>query len=102
MNYDIKKSGVRIRQLRIDNGFTQENVALALNIDRSFYNRIETGKKGCSLDLLVQFSSLFHVSLDYLILGKHADVLLDTEGKAQIKKNIAELVERLEKFSNSF
>ena len=56
MNYDIKKSGERIRQLRIENSLTQERAASVLNIDRSFYNRIEAGKKGCSIDLLVQIS----------------------------------------------
>ena len=67
MSYDMKESGERIRQLRIENSLTQEKVASMLNIDRSFYNRIESGKKGCSIDLLVQLSDLFHVSLDYLL-----------------------------------
>ena len=57
MNYNTKKSGTRIRQLRIRNGLTQEKAATALNIDRSFYNRIEAGKKGCSIDLFVQLST---------------------------------------------
>ena len=44
MTYDIKKCGERIRQLRIKNGLTQEQAAGVLNIDRSFYSRIEAGK----------------------------------------------------------
>ena len=46
MNYDIEKCGKRIRQLRIQKGLTQEKTANALNIDQSFYGRVETGKKG--------------------------------------------------------
>lgn len=72
MNYDMKKSGERIRQLRIQQGFTQESIAQMLNIDRSFYSRIEAGKNGCAVDLFIQLSGLFEVSLDYLILGKYA------------------------------
>ena len=68
MIYDIKQSGLRIRQLRLKSGFTQEKIAEALGVDSSFYSRIESGKKGCSVDLLIQFSELYHVSLDYLIL----------------------------------
>ena len=54
MNYDIKSSGERIRQLRIKNGLTQEKTASVLNIDQSYYGRIETGKRGCPVDLFVQ------------------------------------------------
>ena len=98
MNYDIKRSGERIRQLRIESGLTQEKTAAALNIDRSFYNRIETGKKGCSIDLFIQLSNLFHVSLDYLILGKYSGNSLDNTDRVQIKEDIAKLVAHLEQF----
>lgn len=54
MYYDIKRSGKRIHQLRIHNGYTQEAVAQALNIDRSLLSHVEAGKKGCSVDLLIQ------------------------------------------------
>lgn len=59
MDYNMKKSGERIRRLRINNGLTQEQVAEVLNISRSFYSRIETGEKGCSIDLFVHLSGLF-------------------------------------------
>ena len=58
MSYDMKQSGERIRQLRIKAGFTQEKIAQELNIDRSFYSRVESGKNGCSVDLLTQLSEL--------------------------------------------
>ena len=99
MNYDIKQSGARIRQFRIKNGLTQEAIAAELNIDRSYYNRIEAGKKGCSIDLFIQLSELFHTSLDYLITGR---CLLESADKAQMKENIENLVEHLQQFKNSF
>ena len=70
MAYDIKQSGERIRQFRIQGGYTQEKLAGALNIDRSLLSHIEAGKRGCSVDLLIQLSSFFDVSLDLLVLGK--------------------------------
>ncbi len=102
MNYDMKEYGKRIRQLREESGLTQEKASSELNVDRSFYNRIETGKKGCSVDLLVQISALYRVSLDYLILGKYSDDPLDNKDKTRIKENIAELIAHLEAFSNFF
>ena len=99
MNYDMKKSGERIRQLRIENELTQEATAAELNIDRSYYNRIEAGKKGCSIDLLIQLSELFHTSLDYLIKGR---CLLESADKAHMKEDIEKLIEHLQQFKISF
>ena len=56
MYYDIKKSGTYIQKLRTQHGYTQEHLARLLNIDRSFLSRIESGKKGCSVDMLAQIS----------------------------------------------
>ncbi len=90
MYYDIEQSGERIRQLRIQNGYTQERLAEKLNIDQSFLSRIESGSKGCSVDLFVQLSKLFHVSLDVLILGLEAE-----DSRVQLKANIGRLINQL-------
>lgn len=101
MNYNMKQSGERIRQLRIQNGLTQEKTANALNIDQSYYGRIETGKKGCSVDLFIQLAGLFDVSLDYLILGRYSDALPREADVAQMKSDIGELIDRLARFKAS-
>ena len=67
--YDIVSCGKRIRQLRKAHGYTQEGLADQLGIDRSFLSRIEAGTKGCSVDLFIALASVFHTSLDHLILG---------------------------------
>ena len=101
MNYDMRESGNRIRQLRIKNGLTQEKVAAVLNIDRSFYGRIEAGQKGCSVDLFVQLSEIFHVSLDYLILGRYFATIPECSDAMQLKEDISELVAHLEQFKDT-
>ncbi len=92
MNYDIKECGKRIHQLRIQAGYTQNELAAELNIDRSFLSHIESGKRGCSVDLLVQFSDLFNVSLDYLVLGKTG---------LSMKERVEDLIDRLTAFRDS-
>ena len=101
MNYNMKQSGERIRQLRIKNGLTQEKTANALNIDQSYYGRVETGKKGCSVDLFIQLANLFDVSLDYLILGRYCAALPKAADTAQLKSDIGELIDRLTRFRES-
>ena len=89
MIYDIKRSGERIRQLRIQYGYTQEKLAGELNIDRSLLSHVEAGKRGCSVDLLIQLADIFDVSLDLLILDKE-------KSRSQLKADITELISRLE------
>lgn len=101
MAYDIKGSGARIRQLRIQNGCTQEKLAEALNVDQSYYGRIETGKRGCPVDLFIQLSDLFGVSLDYLIRGRSSGNLPGGADVEQLKSVIENLVEQLERFKTS-
>ena len=101
MFYDIENCGERIRYLRKENGYTQEKIAKALNVDRSFYSRIESGKSGCSVDLLVQLSSLFGVSVDYLILGKKNEARTENKETAQLKKRINVLLSQLEQFRDA-
>ena len=101
MYYNTQVCGERIRQLRMKSGLTQENVAEALNVDRSFYSRIEAGKKGASVDLLIQLSELLNASLDYLILGRYVTDQPESADVIQLKSDIAELMVRLEKFRES-
>lgn len=99
MNYDIRRSGERIRQLRKINGYTQEQLAQVLSIDRSYYSRIESGKGGCSVDLFVRLSELFVVSLDYLILGKHSLTPTEKAECALLKEDMNDLIAHMERFS---
>ncbi|MCD7920544.1 MAG: helix-turn-helix transcriptional regulator [Clostridiales bacterium] len=51
-------------------GITQEQLAEVTGLCLDHVNRIESGKRGCSIDLLTEFSNYFDVSLDFLVLGK--------------------------------
>jgi len=98
MNYDVKECGRRIRQLRVQAGYTQQKIAEMLNVDRSSYSRVESGNNGCSVDLLVQLSKLFDVSIDYIVLGNAENDVSTLEYKAQLMRDIEKLVDQLEKF----
>ena len=52
------------------NGLTQETLAEDLNITDVHLRRIESGVRGGSIELLIEFADYFHVSLDYLILRR--------------------------------
>ncbi|HEP1435009.1 helix-turn-helix family protein [Streptococcus pyogenes] len=57
----------RIRNLREDNDFTQKFVANLLSFSHANYAKIERGEVALMADVLVQFSKLYNVSIDYLL-----------------------------------
>ena len=72
MNFNKDNYGSRIRSLRKNRGLTQEQLAEKLNISTPYIAKIENGKQTGPVELAVQFSEFFQVSLDYLLVGKES------------------------------
>ena len=70
MNINQKEIGQRIRSLRKETGLSQEELANKLNINTDHLGRLETGKRGMSIDLLTEISKYFAVPTDYILFGK--------------------------------
>lgn len=68
--FDMKACGARIKELRKKNNMTQEALAYELYISQDHLRKIESGKKGASIDLLIDIAGYFGVSMDYLLRGK--------------------------------
>lgn len=59
--------GARIRQERIKQNFTQEQLAEKLNVSTTYVGYIERGERTLTLAKLVDLAKLLHVSVDYLL-----------------------------------
>ena len=59
----------RIRDLREDHDFTQQQVADQLYLTRSVYRRYELGQREIPVWALIELADLYHTSTDY-ILGR--------------------------------
>ncbi len=70
MYFNQVEFGKRIRDLRKAQGKTKEEMAEELYISVEHLNRLENGKVGISIDLLMEMSEGFAVSTDYLLVGK--------------------------------
>ena len=57
----------RIRQIRIDNQLTQEQVARALDAIPGYICNVENGRTAMSLRMLVYFAKLTNTTLDSLV-----------------------------------
>ncbi|MGN1066865.1 MAG: helix-turn-helix domain-containing protein [Candidatus Fimimonas sp.] len=58
---------VRLKELRLEKGFTQQQIAEMLDIRQQSYTRYEYGTGEPSLDTLVKIAKIFDVSTDYLL-----------------------------------
>lgn len=81
--YDLTAAGARIRALRRERGYTQEQLAELIGVDRGFLCKVERGQRGFSIDVLVILRGIFGVSLEYLILGIRNEPVEDSEAKLQ-------------------
>ena len=70
MYFDQVAFGERLRELRKRKGLSQEAMAELLNTSKTHYGNMERGKKGVSIDFLLEIAETFHVSTDYLLMGR--------------------------------
>lgn len=61
--------GERIRSRRNALGLTQEFVSDKIGKGLRFYQMIERGEKGVSVDTLIRLSQILGISMDYLLCG---------------------------------
>lgn len=90
MHYDIKASGLRIKNLRQEKMLTQEQLAERLHISVSMLSKMERGSTGVSIDRLIEIAEIFSVSTDYILLGRE---LRTDKFKRKIHQMMEELIE---------
>ncbi|MCG2585991.1 helix-turn-helix transcriptional regulator [Massilia sp. TS11] len=58
--------GVRVRQLRLERGISQEDFADTCGFARSYMSRIERGTSNLSLDGIERLAAAFGISIEEL------------------------------------
>ena len=66
MRYEVLKYE-NIRNLRLDSGYTQKQVAEYLNISQNTYSQYEIGVLNYPVDALEKLADFYGVSVDYLL-----------------------------------
>ena len=66
----IKKDFVeRVRNLRKQSGLSQEKFALLIDMDRTYFASVESGKRNISLENILKISKGLDISLEELFRG---------------------------------
>jgi len=67
MNKNVKKKlGKNIKKLRLQNGLTQEDLSLELNLDWSYIGKVENAKMNITIDKIIQIADFFKVPVKNL------------------------------------
>ena len=57
----------RIRDLRVDHNYTQQQIADYLGVKQNTYSQYEIGVLNYPLDVVIKLADLYEVSVDYLL-----------------------------------
>jgi transcriptional regulator with XRE-family HTH domain len=65
---DVKiKFGLRVKELRIANGYSQEKLAELSDLDRTYIPGIESGKRNVSILVVEKIAKTFGISISELM-----------------------------------
>ena len=93
----IPKFSTRLRELRLNKGLRQEQVAKLIGVNKSAISTYENDTRQPSFDILVRLANLYRVSTDYL-LGQTNTRSVDLSGLTEQEVAlICELVESMSK-----
>lgn len=89
----IEKFSTRLKELRLNNGLRQEQVAKLVGVNKSAISTYENDTRQPSFEILVRLANLYRVSTDYL-LGQTNSRSLDLSGLSEQEAAlISQLVE---------
>lgn len=69
--YDLEQTGKCVKRLR--KNMTQQEFAEQVNISLDTVRKIEQGRRGMSIDILIDIADFFNVSTDYLLCRNISD-----------------------------
>jgi transcriptional regulator with XRE-family HTH domain len=64
---DLNKLGNRIKELRQGTGLSQEDFALSIEMDRTYYSAIENGKHNITIQNLYKIANGLKITLSELL-----------------------------------
>lgn len=65
----IERFGQRIKEIRNNQGISQEKFALLIDMDRTYYASVENGKRNVSINNIEKIAKGFNISLEELFKG---------------------------------
>ena len=58
---------MKLKELREENGVSQQEIAKYLNIKQNTYSQYETGKRQLPVEILIKIAEFYNTSTDYIL-----------------------------------
>lgn len=84
----------QLKRLRIEKQLSQDALAEQLHISRQSISKWENGDATPDLDHIILLSSIFGVSLDYLVLGKKTEKTIERV----VEKEVVDIPSLIKRF----
>lgn len=88
----MKTMGTRLKELRLNAGYTGEEVGRMLQVSKSAISMWEKDLRSPSADLIERFADIYGVSTDYIITGKESS---STKNSYYYDAEVAKLAEQI-------
>ena len=95
MSFDPNAIGNRIFTLRTNAKLSQEKLAEKLGVSHRHLGDLERGSSNGSVKILIDIAEYFHVSMDYLLLGRDPS-------RDQFQNELQAAIDHLRKNQRSF
>lgn len=88
---DFDKVGKRMKQLRNEQGITQEKIAKDLGSTIAFVSNIENNRTKINLRVLMYYSKLCHISIDSLLNAGNPE-LIEADDDSVVDQEISRVL----------
>lgn len=78
---DYGKLGIRIKEMRLKNNLTQDNLAQMVDCNTSHISNIENNHTKVSLNVLLAITNALNTSIDYLLSDQYENTSLALENE---------------------
>ncbi|NBI88659.1 XRE family transcriptional regulator [Lachnospiraceae bacterium] len=78
---DYGKLGIRIKEMRLKNNLTQDNLAQMVDCNTSHISNIENNHTKVSLNVLLAIANALNTSIDYLLSDQYENSSLALENE---------------------
>ena len=78
---DYGKLGIRIKEMRLKNNLTQDNLAQMVDCNTSHISNIENNHTKVSLNVLLAIANALNTSIDYLLSDQYENSSLAMENE---------------------
>ena len=90
---------MRLKELRLKNNLTQEDIAKKINKSAVAYGYYESGRNEPDLKTLLTLADFYHVTIDYLV-EHEVPYLIDKSAWPECKRELLNMIAELDDFES--